>query len=313
MRPYSQDLRERIIAAVERGEASLREIAEQFLVHVSTVGRLVKRRRQTGSVEPRPHRGGRRPALDDGDLERLKELVRERPDATLKELRDGLGIDCSIMAVARALERLKITRKKKVLHDAGRDTPEGRERRRAFREVVGAIDPNRLVYVDETGTNTSMTRVYGRAPEGERVEGAVPRTWSTLTLICGLRLSGATAPFVFPGATDAAAFETYAKQVLAPRLHPGDVVIWDNLSPHKAPAVLKAIHQATAEVIPLPTASPDLSPIEEMFSKVKGELRSAAARTTGAVVEAIGSALGNITRRDAIGWFNSRAAYAMQS
>lgn len=313
MRPYSQDLRERIIAAVERGEASLREIAEQFLVHVSTVGRLVKRCRRTGSVEPSPHRGGRRPALDDGDLERLQGLVRERPDATLKELRDGLGIDCSIMAVARALERLKITRKKKILHDTERDTPEGLERRRAFREEVGAIDPNRLVYVDETGTNTSMTRTYGRAPKGERVEGAVPRSWSTLTLICGLRLSGATAPFVFPGATDNAAFETYAKQVLAPRLHPGDVVIWDNLSPHKAAEALRAVHQAGAEVISLPTASPDLSPIEEMFSKVKGELRSAAARTTGAVVDAIGSALGNITRRDAIGWFNSRAAYAMQS
>ncbi len=222
MRPYSQDLRERIIAAVERGEASLREIAELFLVNVSTVGRLVKRRRQTGSVEPSPHRGGRRPALDDGDLERLKELVRERTDATLKELRDGLGIDCGIMAVARALERLKITRKKKVLHDAERDTPEERERRRTFREEVGAIDPNRLVFVDETGTNTSMTRTHGRASKGERVEGAIPRTWSTLTLICGLRLSGAIAPFVFPGATDNAAFETYAKQVLAPRLRPGD-------------------------------------------------------------------------------------------
>lgn len=313
MRPYSQDLRERVIATVERGKASLREIAERFLVDVSTVGRLVRRHRQTGSVEPRPHGGGRRPALGDGDLERLKELVRERPDATLKELRDSLGVDCSAMAVARALKTLGITRKRKVLHDAERDTPEGREKRRAFREEVGGIDPNRLVYVDETGTDTSMARTYGRAPEGERVEGAVPRSWTTLTLICGLRLSGATAPFVFRGATDTAAFETYVEHVLVPRLRPDDVVIWDNLSPHKAPAVLKAVHRAGAEVIPLPPSSPDLSPIEEMFSKVKGELRSAAARTTDAVVDAIGSALGSITRRDAIGWFNSRAAYAMQS
>lgn len=312
MRPYSQDLRERILATVARGEGSLREIAERFLVDVSTIVRLLKRYRQTGSVEPRPHAGGRRPALGDDDLERLRELIRERPDATLDELRDRLGVDCGRTTVARALKKLRITRKKKVLHDVERDTPEGREKRAAFLEEAAGVDPARLVFVDETGTNTSMTRAYGRAPEGGRVEGAVPRSWTTLTLICGLRLSGATAPFVFRGATDAAAFETYAGKVLAPRLHAGDVVIWDNLSPHKAAAVLKAVHEAGAEVIPLPTSSPDLSPIEEMFSKVKGELRSVAARTTDAVIDAIGSALRDITPQDIIGWFNSRAMYAMR-
>lgn len=90
-------------------------------------------------------------------------------------------------------------------------------------------------------------------------------------------------------------------------------MIWDNLSPHKAAEALRAVHQVGAEVISLPTASPDLSPIEEMFSKAKGEVKSAAARATGALAEAIGSALGDITPQDAVGWFNSRAAYAMQS
>lgn len=312
MRPYSQDLRERILATVARGENSLREIAERFLVDVSTIVRLLKRYRQTGSVDPSPHAGGPRLVLDDDALKRLQELVREQPDATLDELRDRLGVDCGRTTVARALKKLRITRKKKVLHDAQRDTPEGLEKRTAFLEAAAGLDPRRLVFVDETGTNTSMTRTYGRAPEGERVEGAVPRSWTTLTLICGLRLGGATAPFVFRGATDTAAFETYAEKVLAPRLHPGDVVIWDNLSPHKAAAVLKAVHQAGAEVIPLPTSSPDFSPIEEMFSKVKGELRSVAARTTDAVIDAIGDALRNITSQDIVGWFNSRAMYAMR-
>lgn len=312
MRPYSQDLRERILATVARGEDSLREIAARFLVDVSTIVRLLKRYRQSGSAAPRPHAGGRRPVLGDDDLKRLRELVREQSDATLQELRDRLGIGCSLMAVVRALKKLGITRKKKVLHDAQRDTPEGREKRSAFLEAAAGVDPKRLVFVDETGTNTSMTRTHGRAPEGERVEGAVPRSWTTLTLICGLRLSGATAPFVFRGATDNAAFETYAEKVLAPRLHRGDVVIWDNLSPHKAAAVLKAVHQAGAEVIPLPTSSPDFSPIEEMFSKVKGELKSVAARTTDAVIDAIGDALRKITPQDIIGWFNSRAMYAMR-
>lgn len=152
MRPHSQDPRERVIAAAgDRGEASLREIAEELLVSISTVGRIIRRRRLTGSVEPSPRRDGRRPALDDDDLQRLGELVRERPDATLRELRDRLGIDRGIMAVARALKKLKITRKKKVLHDTQRDTPKEREQRRAFLEELGATGPNHLVYVDETG------------------------------------------------------------------------------------------------------------------------------------------------------------------
>ncbi|WP_165066396.1 IS630 family transposase [Paludisphaera rhizosphaerae] len=269
----------------------MREIAARFLVDVSTIVRLLKRYRQTGSVDPRPHAGGRRPVLGGDDLKRLWGLVREQPDATLDELRDRLGVDCGRTTVARALKRLRITRKKTVLHDAQRDTPEGRERRTAFLEAAAGVDPRRLVFVDETGANTSMTRAYGRAPEGGRVEAAAPRSWTTLTLICDLRFRGATAPFVFRGATDAAAFETYAEKVLAPRLHRGDVVIWDNVSPHKAAAVLKAVHRAGAEVIPLPTSSPDFSPIEEMFSKLKGELRSAAARSTDAVIDAIGDAL----------------------
>ena len=135
---------------------------------------------------------------------------------------------------------------------------------------MAKIEPGRLVFVDETGANTAMTRTHGRAPEGERVPGAVPGFWTTLTLICGLRLSGVSAPFVFPGATDTATFETYVGQALAPQLHPGDVVIWDNLTPHKAQSVVKAVERAGAKVIPLPPSSPDYSPIEEMFSKVKG-------------------------------------------
>ena len=158
-----------------------------------------------------------------------------------------------------------------------------------------------------------MTRTYGRAPVGERVHGAAPGHWDTVTLICGLRLSGVTAPVIFEGATDTAAFESYVEQVLVPQLRPGDVVIWDNLKPHKAKPAVEAVERAGACVVPLPPWSPDLTPIEEMFSKVKGALRSAAARTTGAVYEAIGSALHDVSPEDISGWFQSRAAYAIQS
>jgi transposase len=313
MSAYSQDLRQRVIDTVERGEGSLRQIARRFLVSLSFVTRLLRHHRETGSVEPKPHGGGRPPALGPADLERLRQLNREQPDATLEELRQRLGVACSLMAISRALRKLKITRKKKDLHAQERDRPEVKRKRRAFRKQVAGIDPNRLVFVDESGANTAMTRTYGRAPAGERVHGSAPGHWDTVTLICGLRLSGVTAPVVVEGATDTAVFESYVEQVLVPQLQAGDVVIWDNLKPHKAKAVVSAVEDAGAQLIPLPPWSSDLTPIEEMFSKVKGSLRSVAARTTETVTAAIGSALHEISAQDILGWFQSRAAYAMQS
>jgi transposase len=313
MRPYSDDLRIRIIGAIERGEESWRQIARRFVVHVSFVIRLVRSYRETGSVQPGPHGGGRKPALGPEQLERLGELLRDQPDATLEELRQALGASCSTMAIVRALKKLDLTRKKKVLHAAERDTPKNKRKRTIFRKKMKGYSPESLVFVDETSANTAMTRAYGRAPVGERVEGAVPNHWETVTLICGLRLSGVTAPLVIPGAVDTATFETYVEDVLAPQLRPGDVVVWDNINPHKATAAVEAVRRTGAKVVPLPPVSPDLDPIEEMFSKVKGALRSAGARTTEAVIEAIGSALMQISPRDILGWFNSRASYAMQT
>ena len=313
MRPYSDDLRTRVIETIERGEESWRQIAKRFLVSVSFVVRLVRRHRDTGSVEPRPHGGGQRPAFDAADLDRLRGLVRQRPDATLEELRESLGTTCSTMAIVRALQKLGLPRKKKVLHATERDSPKNKRKRREFRKTMGDEDPQSLVFVDETSANTAMTRTHGRAPVGERVEGAVPNHWETVTLICGLRLSGVTSPLVIRGATDTVTFESYVEQVLAPGLRPGDVVIWDNLQPHKAAAVAKAVKQAGATVVALPPMSPDMNPIEEMYSKVKGSLRAAGARTTEAVTEALGTALKHVSTQDILGWFKSRASYAMRA
>jgi transposase len=281
----------------------LRQIAKRFLVSLSFITRLLRHYRTTGSLEPKPHGGGRQPALGPAQLKRLRALIRKRPDATLEELRQQLGVDCSHMAIVRAVRKLKITRKKKVLHAQERDTPEGQQKRRDFVEEIAGVDPKRLVFVDESGATTSMTRIYGRAPVGERVHGAVPGHWDSLTLICGLRLSGVTAPVVFQGATDTPAFQTYVEQVLVPELEPEDVVIWDNLQPHKAAAVVAAVEQAGARIIPLPPSSPDLTPIEEMFSKVKEALRRLEARAKDELYDALGEVLRRVTPEDILGWF----------
>jgi transposase len=312
MRPYSLDLRQRVAAAVDHQEGSQRQIARRFRVSPSFITRLLKLRRQSRSLKPRPHGGGHPPALDHAGQKRLRQLVRKQPDATLQELAGRVGVRCSRMAIFRTLRKLKIARKKKSLHAKERDSPRVRRKRRAFRKEVTTLDPQHLVFVDETGANTAMTRTYGRAPRGQRVVGSVPGHWKSVTLISGVRLSGVVAPLAFEGATDAPAFESYVEQALAPQLGPGDVVIWDNLKPHQAPEPRRAVERAGARLVPLPPYSPDLTPIEEMWSKVKEFLRSAAARTTTAVYDAMGLALKAVCPEDILGWFKSCGLFATQ-
>jgi transposase len=312
MTAYSQDLRQRILDTVQRGEGSLRQIARRFLVSVSFVTRLLRTHRSTGSLEPKPHGGGNPAVLGPEDLERLREVIRQQPDATLEECRQRLGVSCSLMTISRALRQLELPRKKKVPRAQEQDRPEVQQQRREFCEELAGLDPRRLVFVDECGANTAMTRTHGRAPVGQRVYTNTPGGWESVTLTCGLRLSGVTAPLAFRGATNTDTFESYVEDVLVPELKPGDVVIWDNLKPHKSEEAIEAVEGAGARVLPLPPWSPDLTPIEEMVSKVKGAMRSAGARTTEAVYAAFASALHDVTPDNIAGWFRDRAAYAMQ-
>lgn len=311
MRAYSNDLRERIVAAVARGEHSLRQLARLFAVSLSCIVRLLQRFRRTGSVEPMPHAGGAARKLSRRDEARLLALLRRQPDATLAELRDRLGAPCSVMTIARALWRHGITRKKKTAHATERDTPRVRARRRRFKAKAASFRRGALVFVDETGASTAMARTHGRAPRGERVPASVPGQWKNVTLITGMRLGGVVAPMTVAGGTTGPVFEAYVTGVLVPELKAGDVVIWDRLTPHRNPAVVEAVEAVGARVAPLPAYSPDLSPIEEMFSKVKAHLRSVGARSVEAVMAALHQALERVTPRDIQGWFSDRCTYAM--
>jgi transposase len=312
MRPLSNDLRQRILAAVDNLEGSRRQIAARFRVDVSTITRLLQLRRQTGSFEPRPHGGGTEPTLDQQGLDRLRGLVEQTPDATLEQLRQGLGVSGSIMIIWRGLKTLGFTRKKKTLHAAERDTPEVEQERCEFREQVESIEPKRLVFVDETGVTTAMTPGYGRAPKGERVEASAPASWESVTVIAAMGLDGVRAPLAFPGGTNAAAFQTYVEQVLVPELEAGDVVVMDNLKPHLSAGVAAAIEGAGASVLPLPPYSPDFTPIEEMFSKFKECLRRLGARAKDQLYEAIGNALRQVTPEDILGWFRQAGECVIQ-
>ena len=163
------------------------------------------------------------------------------------------------------------------------------------------------MFVDETGATTAMARRYGRAPRGQRVDAAVPHgPWKVVTLTAAVRLGEVGACLAFDRPTDAACFETSIEHCLVPTLRPADIVIMDNLSAHKGEAVERLVRAADAEVRYLPAYSPDLNPIELLFSKLKEFLRSAAARTVDAVVEAMGEALWAVTPGDILGWFDHR-------
>lgn len=301
MNPLSNDLRERILNAVDNREGSRRKLAARFGVNPSTITRLLQLRRQTGSIEPRPHGGGIEPTLDQHGLERLRGLVQEDPDAALETLKQRLGVDGSIMIVWRALRTLDITIKKKPPHASERDRPEVRKKRRSFRRKVKPIEPERLVFVDETGVTTAMTPTYGRAPRGERIEASAPASWESVTVIAALGLDGVRAPLAFPGALNAATFQTYVDEVLVPALRVGDVVVFDNLTSHLSPAVFEAIERAGASVLPLPPYSPAYTPIEETFSKFKGFLRRIGARAKEHLDDAIGEGLREVTTQDILG------------
>lgn len=162
------------------------------------------------------------------------------------------------------------------------------------------------MFLDESAAKTNMTRLRGRAPRGQRVyDGAPFGHWCTTTMISSIRMDGTTACMTVDGATDADVFEAFARSVLVPTLKAGDIVVMDNLSAHKVPRTVRLIEQVGARVLFLPAYSPDLNPIEKMWSKVKEFLRAAKARTEEALWTAIAAALASVTAQDAIGWFAS--------
>ena len=166
------------------------------------------------------------------------------------------------------------------------------EQRRFWRQTAPQWDPRRLVFLDETGLNTKMVRLYGRALRSARCVDRVPHGhWQTSTFIAALRHDQLTAPWLLNGPMDRIAFLTYIEQRLAPTLHPGDLVIADNLAAHKGSVITAAIERRGAQMLYLPPYSPDLNPIELAFAKLKAHLRAAAARTFDSLLDHLRSAL----------------------
>jgi transposase len=177
-------------------------------------------------------------------------------------------------------------------------------RRQTWHQDLSDVPADRLVFIDESGAQTDLQRRRGRAPRGERLVAAAPAGhWKIATMISAIRLRGPDASVVLDGPVDAQAFRLYVREVLAPTLCAGDVVVMDNLPPHKGAGVRETIEAAGAMLMYLPPYSPDFNPIENMWSKVKEHLRSLAARTFESLCDATGKAIATVNPKDCLGFF----------
>ena len=311
-KPYSIDLRERVVAAVETGGMSCHRAAAQFGVGISTAINWVRRLRETGSVAP-GEMGGHKPKSISGEhrawlLERTREKDFTQRGLVAELAERGLKVDYRTVWSFVHAEKLSF---KKTVAAGERDRPDVARRRAQWVKYQNKIAPERLVFIDETWTKTNMAPRRGWAPLGMRLAAKVPHGhWNTTTFLAALRHDRIAAPWLLDGPIDGESFQLYVEKVLLPTLRPGDIVIMDNLGSHKGKAVRRLIRSAGAKLIFLPKYSPDLNPIEQVFAKLKHLLRKAAARTLDALCAAIGQLLGAFKRGECANYFRN-AGYAL--
>lgn len=306
--PISRDLRSRIVEAYEAGEGTYDELAERFGVGYATVSRMLRRARERGDLSPEPASGGPLPSIVDEELGDLCAVVEEAPDRTLVDLCDAwesrTGVLVSKSTMGRAVKRAGLTRKQKRFRPSERLRPDVEKKRRAYAIEVAKKDPERLVFLDESGCNIAMAPSHGWAPRGQRVLDHKPLNWGgNITVVAAITLDGVVAHDNFQGAMNTSRFLRFLVDKLCPVLLPGDVVVLDNLRPHHAPGVRDVIRDKGADLCYLPPYSPDLNPIELMWSAVKQRLRRAKERAVEGLRRLIHRSLESVDHASFGGWF----------
>ena len=288
--------------------ASHREAGERFGVSAASVSRWRDRERQQGDARPKALGGDRKSGRIEAHKETILAMVKATPDLAIEELRQRLAEKawCLARDDPPFLRAARHHAQKKTAHASEQERPDVVKRRQDWVEGQPALDPGRLVFIDETWASTNMARRYGRCPRGERLRAGIPHGhWKTTTFVAGLTTRGIIAPWVLDGPINREAFETYVEKVLVPELRPGDIVIMDNLSSHKGPRVHQMIEAAGASLLYLPPYSPDFNPIENAFAKLKALLRKAAERTVDGLWNAIGRIIDCFTQTECKNYFSA--------
>ena len=304
MKSKSCDIRETAIMAVINKTMSVPQAAEVFGVHRSTIYSWVSFFKKEGRFAAKSPTG-RKPRLTEDDKNTLKQLLERQKDITIDELTEALGNIVHRSTVHRYVVALGYVYKKTLkAEEQGReDVIAARLEWLRFQKL---ITMEHIVCLDESAAKTNMTRLYGRAMGGKRCFDTAPDSrWKTTTMLSSLRCDGTTACMVYEGGTTREIFEIYIEQLLCPTLKPGDHVLMDNLASHKSARVSQLIENCGAQVHYLPPYSPDLNPIEKMWSKMKAILRKLKPRSGESLFEAIKEAFARITHADAKNWFLS--------
>lgn len=303
--PFPIMMRKKMLAAVERGESKA-SVARRFEVSERGLRNFIQRYRERGTLEPNKP-GPKQPIkLISADDDTMRALIEADPGITLQRIAEQLSVRVAESTVCRRLQKLNITLKKKSLIAREQQRPDVIERRHNFMIAKRFIDPCKIVVLDESGAKTNMTRLYGRAPIGDRCHFFNAHGhWRTVTMISAMRLTGVVpeATLLIDGPMNAETFHGYIETCLAPTLQPGDVVMMDNLSAHKVAGVEEMIDAVGASVWWLPPYSPDLNPIEKLWSKIKSWLRRAAADTLDRLAIAAGDAFRNVTADECANYF----------
>jgi len=307
MAAFSEDLRARVVDAVENEKMSVRDAADRFKVGKSWVSKILVRFRQTGDAGAFLPIGGPAPKLDERERGWLQEWLRAQPDLTQQQRADRLaakGVEVDRSTVGRVLRELGWTRKKSLVATE-RLRPDVQAKRTEWCETTRpALNPEDLVFLDEAGSNVGMTPNTGYAPRGERVVDHAPKSHGTnVSILAAMTWDGPLGARTFDGAVNGPRFLRWIKSVLRPRLWKGAIVVMDNVRFHKVAGVAEALAEVGARALYLPPYSPDLNPIELMWSKVKTLLRQAKARSRDALKAAIRAALRKIKAMDAAAWF----------
>jgi len=303
MEAYSEDPRTKIVDALRRGTTKS-EAARTFGVSRSSVKRYARLAEEGRPLAPK-RRPGSKPKMSETARRLLETDLQERPAATLSErrafLRRACGVSVSESTASRVLGRLGWSRKKRSMGAGERDE----FLRGAWRLLfAGRADAERLVFVDEMGANVSLSPLYAWSRRGLRARAKAPGNWGkNVTLLASITRRGLGPRPAVEGPTTRGVFEAYLERVLAPTLGPGQMVVMDGLSAHKGAGVREIVGGSGCGLVYLPPYSPDLNPIEQAFSKVKGLLRRAEARTREALIEAMGLASDAVSARDARGFF----------
>lgn len=304
--PINTEIREAAVRAYSSGVGSYSFVAAVFAIGSATLKRWVRRRRETGSVEPAAQKHGPDPKIDDRGLRALKTACEERPDISLTELRDlynkGRREPVSTSTIGRAVRSiLNLQRKKKSYRPEQQDTPRVQKLRRDFSKLVNeALEQGRrLVFIDESGCRLGMDRLYARAVPGQRAHCTKPfHRRPNVNIIGAVGITSVRCVMTTDGSVNGDVLEAFARDVLVPKLRRDDVVIWDNFAAHKLHRVVGLIETRGAKVLPMPPYSPDLNPIEMMWSKLKAAIRRMAPRTMRQFHGALKKALLAVTRTD---------------